>query len=195
LIHEEGKSGVAGVMVFNTESFLIKDIIPLTDDETRRRSMQGSYIDISPDGRYVYATVFNWQGGGGYGSFHVIDLEKGEQVFESVCGGFAWIGVSPDGRYVYLSDSAGTPFFAGGISLEFNPTNQILRYDVNRRRIDVFVDGGRDLGLSGTDILITSSIAVAPDSRSMYIRVLFGGRQRKDFLRIFSMSIQKRKNI
>jgi DNA-binding beta-propeller fold protein YncE len=171
LVHIEGQSGVAGVMVFDIETFSIKSVIPLTEDGDRHRSMQGSYIDISPDGRYVYATVFNWQGGGGYGSFHVIDVETGEQVFEAPCGGFAWLGVSPDGRYVYISDSAGTPFHAGGISHEFIPTNTILRYDVNRRRMETFASGAKDIGLAG-NLLITSSITVAPDSRSAFIRVL-----------------------
>ncbi len=177
LIQTYGESGLTGVMIFNYESYEVEAIIPLTEDEDRRRSMQGSYIDISPDGRYVYATVFNWQGGGGYGSFHVIDVETGQQVFEAPCGGFAWLGVSPDGRHVYLSDSAGTPFHTVGISYEFIPTNEILRYDVNRRQIDTFARGGSDFGLSGTeiDLLITSSIAVAPDSRSMFIRVLSAG--------------------
>lgn len=178
LVHLADQPGVAGVMVLNTQTFEIEAIIPLTDDENRRRSMQGSYIDISPDGRYVYATVFNWQGGGGYGSFHVIDLQDRRQIFESLCGGFAWIGVAPNGRYVYLSDSAGTPFYTFGISFEFPPTNQMLRYDVQRRSMSVFADGGSDFGLGGThlDLLITSAIAVAPDSRSMFIRVLSAGQ-------------------
>lgn len=171
LVHIEGQSGVAGVMVFDIETFSIKSVIPLTEDGDRHRSMQGSYIDISPDGRYVYVTVFNWQGGGGYGSFHIIDVETGEQVFEAPCGGFAWLGVSPDGRYVYISDSAGTPFHTGGISHEFIPTNTILRYDVNRRRMETFASGAKDIGLTG-NLLITSSITVAPDSRSAFIRVL-----------------------
>lgn len=177
LVEAHGESGTAGVMIFNYENYEVEAIIPLTDDEDRRQSMQGVYIDISPDGRFIYSTVFNWQGGGGFGSFHVIDLEKGKQVFESSCGGFAWIGVSPDGRHVYLSDSAGTPFHTVGISYEFIPTNEILRYDVKRRQMETFARGGSDFGLSGTenDLLITSSIAVAPDSRSMFIRVLSAG--------------------
>lgn len=171
LIQTYGESGSTGVMIFNYESYEVEAIIPLTEDEDRRRSMQGSYIDISPDGRYVYATIFNWQGGGGYGSFHVIDVKTGEQVFEAPCGGFAWLGVSPDGRHVYLSDSAGTPFHTVGISYEFIPTNTILRYDVIRRRMETFASGAKDIGLTG-NLLITSSITVAPDSRSAFIRVL-----------------------
>ncbi len=174
LIYKEDKSGVVGLMVFDLESFSIKSIIPITNNENRRQNMEGTYIDISPDGKYVYATVFNWQGGGGYGSFHVIDLEKEEQIFESVCPGFAWLGVSPDGRHVYLSGPAGTPFNTIGISYEFPPTNQILQYDTRKRKIDLFADGGTTFGLTD-DLLITSSLVVAPDSRSLFIRVLGSG--------------------
>lgn len=178
LVNKKGISGVSGLVVFNTNTTKIETVIPLTDDDIRKRTMQGSFLDVSPDGRYVYATVFNWQSGGGYGSFHVFDMEKREQVFEADCGSFAWIGVSPNGRYVYLSDSAGTPYNTIGISYEFTPSNTILRYDVQRRQIDIFADGGSTFGLSDTenDVLITSSIAVLPDSRSMYIRVLAGGQ-------------------
>ena len=172
LINEDFRSGLSGLMIFDAQTFSVKSIIPLTDDENRHRNMHGYYIDVSPDGRYVYATVFNW--GGRYGSFHVIDLQKEEQIFEAQCGGFSWLGVSPDGQYVYISDPAGTPFSLIGLSHEFEPTNQILRYDVERREMEVFANGAEDLSLSGPN-LITSSIAVAPDSRSMFIRVLSGG--------------------
>jgi hypothetical protein len=171
LINEDLRSGLSGLMIFDAQTFSVKSIIPLTDDENRRRGMQGSYIDVSPDGRYVYATASNWES---YGSFHVIDLQKEEQIFEAQCGGFSWLGVSPDGRYVYISDPAGAPFTLVGLSYEFVPTNQILRYDVERRDMEVFVDGAEELGLSGPN-LITSSIAVAPDSRSMFIRILSAG--------------------
>ncbi len=178
LVNKEGKSGIFGLMVFDAQNYSVKSVIPLTNDENRRTNMQGSYIDISPDGRYIYATVFNWQGGGGYGTFHVIDLKEGKQVFEALCGALAWLAVSPDGRHVYISDSAGTAFSYGGISHEFDPTNQILRYDVQQKQVDIFASGGSDFGLtdSHNDVLITSSIVVAPDSRSMYIRILSAGK-------------------
>ena len=51
------------------------------------------------------------------------------------------------------------------------PTNQILQYDTRKRKIELFADGGTTFGLTD-DLLITSSIAVAPDSRSLFIRVL-----------------------
>lgn len=177
MVSVPGQNGLAGLLIYDLKERSIKSIIPLTDDENRRSNMSGSYIDISPDGRNVYITVFNWQGGGGYGSFHVIDVEKEEQIFEAPCGGFAWLGVSPDGRHVYLSDPAGAPFGFRGSGFELIPTNTILRYDVRQKKMETFANGGSTFGLiEDNHILIVTSITVLPDSRSMYIRVMVAGK-------------------
>lgn len=155
-----------GVMVFNTDDFTLESIIPLTiNHEQISAAAEGTFIDISPDGRYLYATTRF--------SFHVIDLEKKVQVFETETADYTWLAVSPDGRHVYLTDPYGVKFdniYGATVGVP-NVTDQILRYDTRNKKMEVFADGGSTFGFS-TDALITTSIVVAPDSRSMFIRVL-----------------------
>lgn len=153
--------GVRGVLVYDLKSHAVERVIPLSPDEDRRSSMAPAAIAVSPDGGSVYASVFNWRGGGGYGSFHDVDLRRGRVVVEHPCGSFAQLGVAPDGRSVYLSDPAGYFY-------EMIPTDQILRYRPHSRRIEVFADGSRSIGLTGGR-LVSWDVVVAPDSRTLFV--------------------------
>lgn len=158
-----------GIMIYNTESFQIEQIIKLSENEIRNKGMSPADLKLSPDGNYLYATVYNWSdpnASGWYGSFHVIDLSTNQIIFEHICGSYSQMGVSPDGRYVYVSDPAGYLY-------EMMPTNHVLRYDINSREMELFINGPDDIGLvSFRDdyiYFITDQIVIAPDNRTMFI--------------------------
>lgn len=158
------------IIVYNTHDYRLEQIIALSDNETRNNGMTPVDLDISPDGNNLYATVFNWSdpdAPGWYGSFHAIDLLTNQVDTEFVCGAYSQIGVAPDGKYVYLTDPAGYTY-------ELMPTNQVLRYDVISKEIEVFIDGSIDIGLKpmgDSDYFITDQIVIAPDSRTMFITI------------------------
>lgn len=158
------------IMVYNTHDHQLEQVIELTDNEVRSTGMAPADLDISPDGNYLFATVFNWSDpnvSGWYGSFHAIDLSTNQVVAEHLCGKYSQMGVSPDGKYVYISDPAGYTY-------ELIPTNQVLCYDVISKDIEVFIDGSIDIGLKpmgDSDYFITDQVVIAPDSRTMFITI------------------------
>ncbi len=160
-----------GIMVYNTHDYQIEQVIRLTDDEQRSRGMQPADLDVSPDGNYLFATVYNWSdpnAPGWYGSFYAIDLTTNQVIAEHLCGAFSQMGVSPDGRYVYVSDPAGYLY-------ELFPTEHVLRYDINSNEMEIFVNGSSDIGLLGKG-LITDQIVIAPDNRTMFITIWGGAK-------------------
>jgi DNA-binding beta-propeller fold protein YncE len=68
-----GQHGLEGIYVYNLETYKIENKIILTRDSLKRRSMEAADFAISPDGKYLFVTVFNWVSGGGYGTFVVFD--------------------------------------------------------------------------------------------------------------------------
>ena len=126
-------------------------------------------VAVSPDERYLYATT--WEGQGTPGRFHMVDLETGEPVFEGgPVGKNASLAVGPDGRYVYVDCPAG-----GRLAIEVEPTNQVIRFDVKTRELEVFIDGGRDLGLK-QDGLEAEQITMLPSGDAFVIRRPFPAR-------------------
>ena len=153
------------VLGYDVDSSRVIAHFPIADT-TREKSMRASDIAISPDGRWLYVTVFNVVSWWGYGSFFVIDLSRDSVVEEYSCGSFANIAVSSDGQYVYLSD----PGAWLGIPESF-PTYQVLRYDVQRSEMEVFIDWRDFAGITGNSR--SEQITVSPDGRSIYL--LAGG--------------------
>ena len=150
------------VVIYDLRDFKIDRTIELTDITYRRNRMQSSALAISPDGKYLFVTVFNWVGGGGYGTFHAIDLTNNQVVAEYLCGKFSQMGVSPDGRYVYISDPAGYKYM-------MVPTDHVLRYNIHSLSMEVFINGLRDIGLAGKMLMITDQVVIAPDNRTMFL--------------------------
>ena len=164
-ISEQG----TGIMIYNTLNYQIEQVIELSDNIERNRGMSPTDISVSPDGNYLFITVYNWSDPNApswYGSFHVIDLSANQVVAEYSCGTYAQMGVSPDGSYIYLSDPA-------GYLIESHPSNQVLRYDITSQTMEVFIDGPADIGLKSSNndniYFITDQIIIAPDNRTMFI--------------------------
>lgn len=132
--------------------------------------MELSDFAISPEGEYLFVTVFNWASGDGYGTFHVVDLNRQTVIGEYLCGKYSKMCVSPDGKHVYIGDP-------GGYGLDLIPTGHLLRYDITNKQMELFIDwvpynltGGAYAGKLHTD-----QIVIAPDNRTMFITTL-GGR-------------------
>lgn len=164
------KSMFQGILVYDLDCFCVEKIIPVADS-TRRKQMQPKALAVSPDDKYAFLSVFNWSGGSGYNSFIVIDIASNEMVTEFSCGAFAQLGVSPDGKHVYITDPAGYLY-------QFITTGYILRYDVDKRRIETFISSPKDLGLTGV-FFVSDQIVVAPDNRTVFI-VIIGTAKNKD---------------
>ncbi len=158
-----------GIVVYDLETFSIERVIAVADSAMQRK-MQPADLAISPDEHYAFLTVFNWRGGGGFGSFIVVDLTTDDVVCEYPCGSFSQMGVSPDGKYVYISDPAGYKYM-------FLPTNHVLRYNVRKNEMKVFIDGAYDLGFED-NVLETDKIEVAPDNRTLFITISSGAKTR-----------------
>jgi hypothetical protein len=154
-----------GIAVYNICNFEIERIINLKQNS----NIGDGDLKISPDGRYLFAIVHGWTDSnvtGWYDSFIAIDITNDQVVAEYLCGNDSQIGVNPDGNYVYISDPAGH-------GIELMPTNQVLRYNVISKGMEVFINGSDDIGLKSLydDYIyfITGSIVIASDHRTMFI--------------------------
>jgi hypothetical protein len=152
-----------GVLVYDLDSFHVDRVIPIADS-ARQSIMEPADFDISPDGRYLYVSVFNW-GSTWYNTYHVIDLATDLVIAEYSCGSYAQIGVSPDGHYVYLSDPRGYMY-------DFFPTWHVLRYDVQTRAMSVFIDWRVFNGLSY--VSTSCEVFVSPNSKILFLNVGVG---------------------
>jgi hypothetical protein len=168
-----------GIAVYNLTTFRVERIISVAHYERQRR-MQPAALAISPDDRYAFLSAFNWRGGGGYNSFIVVELSTGTVIGEYDCGAFAQLGVSPDARYVYITDPAGYLY-----QMPF--TNQILRYNVNSRSMEVFVSLS-DLELGDT-VFKPDKILVAPDNRTIYVSLWAAGSKNREGKRVQLLKI------
>jgi DNA-binding beta-propeller fold protein YncE len=120
-----------------------------------------SDIALSPDERYLFAMT--WKDFSSPGTFYMVDLETGETVFEGgPVGKKANLAVHPNGRYVYVDCPAG-----GG--LDALPTNRLTRFDVEARKLEVFLDSGEDLGL-GSEGLVTDQITMLPGGEAFVVK-------------------------
>lgn len=155
-----------GIMVYQLDQFQVERTFSIADS-LRQRKMQEADLKISPDGRYLFITVFNW-GQRWYGSFHAIDLTTDQVVAEYPCGKFSQMAVSPNGRYVYITDPAGYLY-------EMQPTGHLLRYDILARTMEVFIDW-IPYNLTGGGRLITDQVVIAPDNRTMFLTTFNDGQ-------------------
>lgn len=163
----EQQQGFGGLIVYNTDTFSIEHTFNVEEDTLQQAMMWPCDMATSINGEYLFLTTFLgslypdfWKG-----KFFVIDLRNLEVVAEFPCGACSGICVSSDGRYVYISDPAGGPIS------EIWPTNKILRYNVYEQSMEEFIDGPNDIGLSGSE-LITSTVLIAPDNRTMFVSLL-----------------------
>jgi hypothetical protein len=156
-IHQTYRESFTGILVYNLDSLRAEKTLRFDDFLAK----VPTDLAISPDGQYLFLTAFTWMGFGGVGTFYAIDLTTERIVATYNCGSYSQIGLATDGKAVYLSDPAGYLY-------ELPPTNQILRYDVGKRSIEVFIDGLAPLGLKGTR-LVTDQIVIGPDSKTMFV--------------------------
>jgi WD40 repeat protein len=145
------------IYVYDTADQEISSAIPLPGPPP-----SFSDLALSPDERYLFATT--WSSLGGPGRFYMVDLDTGETVFdETPVGKKANLAVSPNGSSVYIDCPA------GGLWRQFVPSQKVLRFNVEAREIDVFIDGGEALGL-GDYALIADQITMLPGGKAFVIQ-------------------------
>lgn len=139
-----------GFGVYDLDSFKVIDSILF--DIKKYPNIQDADLIVSVDDRFLFFTAWNWRGGGGFGSFFVIDLVGRRIAAEFPCGPFARLAVSPDGKSVYISKA--------GFTLYLFPPNdhRTYRYDVKTNTLVNFLSRG---GATG--------IAIADDNRTIFI--------------------------
>jgi len=121
-------------------------------------------LALSPDGRFLYATTYSLDTGG---AFSAVDVETGEVVAEHPAGSYANLAVHPNGRFVYVDCPA------GGRRILI-PTQQVLRYDVEDREVEVFIDGADGEGIKGLGsdaALVATHITALPSDRGIVMAV------------------------
>jgi WD40 repeat protein len=156
------------MMIYDVEKFEYSRSLQCLDSSFFSYRISISDVEFSPNGKYLYLTLFYPVDGG---NFYVIDVEKDSVIDRYGCGTGSQIGISPDGNYVYISDPAGR-------YLESEPTNKMWRYDVRNQEMQVFIEGLQEIGLRG-GLLITDNVVVAGDNKSIFI-VLLGAAQTSD---------------
>lgn len=142
---------LVGFGVYDLDSLRVTDVLTVFDS-TIFPSLEDVDLIVSPDDRFLFFSAWNWRGGGGFGSFFVIDLIERRIASEFPSGAFSQLAISPDGRSVYIGDP-------GGYLYMFRNSRKVLRYDVQSNSMHVLLSS-----LGGTD-----RIAVAEDNRTVFI--------------------------
>lgn len=153
----------AQIYAYDTANQAIMKTFLLTEDPTLQRSAL-SDVALSPDERYLFATTF--LSPGGPGRFYMVDLKAGETIFEGPAGGYSNLAIHPDGRYVYIDCPA------GGLR-NLIPTQKVLRFDVEARKMEIFIDGPEELGLK-SGALIADQITMLPGGETLVMTIAGG---------------------
>jgi outer membrane protein assembly factor BamB len=145
-----------------SEQAVVRSFRPTADPALRGSGV----VDLahSPDGRSLYVTTYSRDTGG---AFSAVDLETGEVIAEHLAGSYANLAVHPNGRYVYVDCPAGG--WRGLI-----PTKRVLRYNVEARKVEVFIDGAQGRGIKGlgTDAaLVATHITALPRDQGIVMVV------------------------
>jgi len=148
------------IYVYDTTEKELNGAISLSDHPVLQESAF-SDLAISMNERYLFGTTF--LSPGGPGRFFVVDLESGQILFKGEAGNYSNLAVSPNGRYVYIDCPA------GGALRQFPPTGQLLRFDVEQREMEVFVEDSEALGL-GDYVLQATQITMLPNAEAVVIR-------------------------
>ncbi|MDP2208945.1 MAG: hypothetical protein Q8K98_09265 [Bacteroidota bacterium] len=154
------------IIVYNIDSFKVEKIITIDTSWYSLYRMRD--LNISPDGRYIFISV--WTSGRPccyQGTFYTYDLENDSLVAKYPCGRNAQIEVSPDGRFAYISDP--WPY-----TDDYWGIREILRYNVSSREMETFIKWGRDFP-GVTKVIDTKQIIISPDSRFIFIHARRGG--------------------
>ncbi len=131
-----------------------------------------SDINFSPDGKNLYVTAPLR----GMGVFFSIEIASGILNYYDA-GYHSQIAVSPDGRHVYITDPAGLPNPYDTYPM---PTNRVFSYDVKAEKMETFIEGEGELGLTnGVGAILTSYAHVSPNNKYLYI-VLYSRKKTAD---------------
>lgn len=155
------QSGFVGVAAYDLDARSIIRILQIATPQ-RLPAMQPSSLAIAPSDSLLFISVFNWVGGGGYNSMIVYNLSSELVEGEYTCGAFAQLCASPDGNYVYATDPAGFLY-------QMNRTDEILRYDVTSRTMEVFLRK-EELGLSGS-VFVSNHVAISSEGADLYVTI------------------------
>lgn len=142
---------VVGFGTYDLDLHVITDSI-IVFNANNYPGLQPADLSVSPDDRFLFFSVWNWRGGGGFNTFFVIDISEGRIIAEYPCGHFARLAVSPDGKSVYISKA--------GDNIYILPPNNhpMYRFDVQTKTMNDFKNRGGGTG-----------IAIAEDNRTMFI--------------------------
>jgi hypothetical protein len=147
---------------YDLDSFKIEKYFGLGDSMSQLY-MSGVDLDVAPDERYLYATVFNYNDNNWYTTFHVFDLQTDSLLGIYHCGSNAEMGVSPNGEFVYLTEPLHPIYWSP-------PSQRILRYNVGSHTMEVFFKWTDIVSLSG-GITTSHRIAMSPDSMAFFVTI------------------------
>lgn len=131
LYYERGNT----IQIFDTEQMAPVDSVVLFGPEDPRYGRTSAWrLELGPNDHHLYVTTFTAQGLDGFGTFYMIDLMAREVVFEGRAGKYSQMALSPDGRFVYIDGP-------GGINRRrnFASIGELLRFDVQQRKMEVFI--------------------------------------------------------
>ncbi|PEN07895.1 hypothetical protein CRI93_05465 [Longimonas halophila] len=144
------------------EQTVVRSFRPTADPALRGSGVTD--LALSPGGRFLYTTTYSLDTGG---AFSAVDLEAGEVVAEHPAGSYANLAVHPNGRSVYVDCPAGG--WRGLI-----PTKRVLRYNVEARKVEVFIDGAEGRGVKGLGsdaALVATHITALSDDQGIVMVV------------------------
>ena len=149
-----------GIYVYDVAARAVTETLSLAESPLLQQS-EPSDLALSPNERYLFGTTF--RSPGGPGRFFMMDVETGELLFEGQAGSYSNLAVDPNGRYAYIDCPA------GGARRLLPPTGQLLRFDVEQREMEVFVESAEALGLDDS-VLQATQITMLPNGEAVVIR-------------------------
>lgn len=151
-----------GIDIFDLQTKeIIKSIRPF--EITDSRTLQDVDIKVDDSDKYLFISAFNWVGGGGFNLFFVVDLNNDLIISEYPTGAFAQLTKDNTGRYIYISDPAGFLY-------QFPRTNQILRYDIQNQKMEVYISL-KNLDQIKANVFTSTYLSVNADNNFLYICV------------------------
>ena len=146
------------VIEYDINDFTIIRKIPISTQI--QTSFTVNDISFSKDAKFLFLTEIEHD----RGPFIVINLDAELIDFIHNVGSTSKIALSPNGKYLYISDPAG---YGDDYPI---PTNKIFRYDVQSKSMDIFINGGDELGLM-TNHMRTRELYVSNDNQFLYIHL------------------------
>jgi len=175
--------GYSSIFIYNIDSLSIIEEIQFSSI-----AEIATDISVSNDDRFVFFTTF--LGSSSFlAKFYAFDTQSRSIVSEIYCPPFASVGVSPDGKSVYITDPAGYLY-------ELPSSGKLLRYDVETRSMNVFIDWvPYNLTSAFEGRLPTKKVIVSPDNRYLYITTSAARTETGKSMDILKVNVRNKKVI